>query len=525
MGVVIFFYRLGAPGLMDPDEGRYAEIAREIMASGDWLIPHLNHLPYLEKPPLVYWLTALSFRGLGDTELAARLPAAVSALAGVFLAYGLGRAFWGPVAGFLGAVVLATCPGYVALGRILTLDMTFTLFLSLGVGLGYLALSRGRPRLWLWAYGALGLAVLTKGPSAVVLAGLIWLAWVLYRRLPLKSLVSPGGWLILAAVSLPWFAWVELRYPDFFRFFILEHHLGRFLTPAMHPEPVYYYVAVILGLMLPWSFLLPWVLVPRGRLKEPNPHRPFLLIWAATILVLFSLSRGKLVPYILPALLPLALLLGEDLAVLLGQWRFAEDRGLKFSLLAWAVAGLGLAVLYFWPPAALSRELARAAGFSPFLPLGLLVFALTPLAALLWRQVGVMFLGALLLSTLVPLGVETVSLQRSPRELGRVLRANWQPGGALVGVYLYSQGMSFYSGRIFHLLDFKTELDFGRRLAPGNGLFFANYQEMAAFAESRPRTFFYLKVHDLPGLEEAFPGKLHLLARHKDCILLYYKGQ
>ncbi len=216
MGAVIFFYRLGAPGLMDPDEGRYAEIAREIMARGDWLIPHLNHLPYLEKPPLVYWLTALSFRGLGDTELAARLPAAVSALAGVFLAYGLGRAFWGPVAGFLGAVVLATCPGYVALGRILTLDMTFTLFLSLGVGLGYLALSRGRPRLWLWAYGALALAVLTKGPSAVVLGGLVWLLWALYQRLPLKSLVSPGGWLILAAVSLPWFAWVEVALPGLF---------------------------------------------------------------------------------------------------------------------------------------------------------------------------------------------------------------------------------------------------------------------------------------------------------------------
>ena len=171
MGLVLFFYRLGAPGLMDPDEGRYAEIAREMLVLKDWLIPHLNLLPYLEKPPLVYWLTALGFKVFGYTEAAARLPSAVAALGGVFLAYGLGRAMWGPGPGVLGALVLASTAGYVALGRILTLDMTFALYLNLGIGLGYLALSRGQARLWLWAYLALALAVLTKGPVALVLAG------------------------------------------------------------------------------------------------------------------------------------------------------------------------------------------------------------------------------------------------------------------------------------------------------------------------------------------------------------------
>ena len=177
VGLVLFFYRLGAPGLMDPDEGRYAEIAREFFVLKDWLIPHLNLLPYLEKPPLVYWLTALSFKALGYTEAAARLPSAVSALGGVFLAYGLGRALWGPGPGVLGALVLASTAGYVALGRILTLDMTFALYLNLGIGLGYLALSRGQDRLWPWAYLALALAVLTKGPVALVLAGLVWVIW------------------------------------------------------------------------------------------------------------------------------------------------------------------------------------------------------------------------------------------------------------------------------------------------------------------------------------------------------------
>jgi len=109
VGLILFFFRLEAPGLMDPDEGRYAEIAREMLLLKDWLIPHLNLLPYLEKPPLVYWLTALCFQVLGPSELAARLPSALCALGGIILAYGLWKAFWRPAAGMLSALVLANC--------------------------------------------------------------------------------------------------------------------------------------------------------------------------------------------------------------------------------------------------------------------------------------------------------------------------------------------------------------------------------------------------------------------------------
>ena len=184
MGLVLFGYRLGVPGLMDPDEGRYAEIAREILLLRDWLIPHLNLFPYLEKPPLVYWLTAASFKVLGDTELAARLPSATAALGGLLLAYALARTLWGAAPAFMGATVLATCSGYVVLGRLLTLDMTFAFLFNLAIGLGYLALRREQPRLWPWAYGALGLAVLSKGPVALLLAGLIWGFWVVLNPPP-----------------------------------------------------------------------------------------------------------------------------------------------------------------------------------------------------------------------------------------------------------------------------------------------------------------------------------------------------
>ncbi|MBM4302363.1 MAG: glycosyltransferase family 39 protein [Deltaproteobacteria bacterium] len=524
VGLVLFFHRLGAPGLMDPDEGRYAEIAREFFVQRDWLIPHLNLLPYLEKPPLVYWLTALGFKVFGYTEAAARLPSAVSALAGVFLAYGLGRALWGPGPGVLGALVLASAAGYVALGRILTLDMMFALCLNLGIGLGYLALSRGQARLWPWAYLALALAVLTKGPVALVLAGLVWVIWVVVSRQALRPLIQIRGWALLAVITLPWFFYVQWRYPEFFRFFILEHHLLRFLTPAIHPEPLYYYVPVFLGLLLPWTWLLPWTLASGGRWRDPDYR--FLVIWAAVILVFFSLSRGKLAPYILPALLPLALLVGHGLARLTGAGRLSfNSRLLKTSLLVWAVTGVLLVALNFWPPAPLAQAMARSNLSFSFLLAVSLIWALTPLAALIWRHLGALLLGALLLSALVPRGIDQVSLGRSFKDMGLALKSRWQPGAALVGVSLYAQGLSFYSGQVFHLLGGRTELNFGQLLRPEKGLGLVDKGALPAFTAAHPVTFFFLKVHDLPWLAQGLPGKFRPVASHKDCILTAYEGK
>jgi 4-amino-4-deoxy-L-arabinose transferase-like glycosyltransferase len=513
VGLVLFFYQLGAAHLMDPDEGRYAEIAREMLALRDWLIPHLNRLPYLEKPPLVYWLTAISFKVFGFTAGAARLPSALSALAGLFLAYALGRALWGPLAGVLGALVLATSAGYVALGRILTLDMTFALFLNLAIGLGYLALSRKRPKLWPWVYLALALAVLTKGPVAVLLTGLIWIIGVQVNHWSWRALVSVKGWLLLALLTLPWLVYVQWRYSEFFHFFIIEQHFGRFLTPAIHPEPLYYYIPVLLGLLLPWTWLLSWAL-GRGRTWR-DPDERFLMIWAAVILVFFSLSKGKLVPYILPALLPLALLVGRSLVDLIGPGRLSfNSRVLRTSLIIWAVTGLVLVALTLWPPGSLAQALARAGLASPFL-----------LAALLWRHLGALLLGALLLSALLPTGIDQVSRGRSFQNLGLALKSQWQPGAALVGVQLYSQGLSFYSGHVFHLLGCRTELDFGQRLAADQGLCLPDKAALPAFTAVHPVTFFFLKKDDLAWLAEGLPGTFHRVAAHKDCILVAYKGK
>jgi 4-amino-4-deoxy-L-arabinose transferase-like glycosyltransferase len=521
LGVLLFLCRLGVPGLMDPDEGRYAEIAREMLLLKDWLIPHLNLVPYLEKPPLVYWLTSVSFSAFGLTEWAARLPAALAALAGVYLAFGLGRALWGERQGFWGAMVLATCGGYVILARILTLDMVFTFFLNLGIALGYLALSRERPRLWLWAYLALALAVLVKGPVALVLAGLIWSTVAFLKgRQAAYALIRPAGWGLLALVVLPWFVYVAWRIPEFPRFFLWENHVTRYVSGAnFHAEPWWYFGPVLLGLLLPWSGLVPWALARRTAIDPGD--RLFLMIWAGVVLAFFSISRGKLVTYILPALLPLALLLGEGLAGLQSRDRHLRGApGCTVSLTLWAVIGWLLVALYFWPPGILAPLLHQAAFLKPYLLICLILLALMPTFTLVTRHLEVLLVGALLFGALLPLGMERLALQRSPKAMGLTLRDHWQPGAALVGVYLYSQGLSFYSGEIFHILEFRTELDFGRRLTPKSGLFLKNRESLQAFAASRPLVFFYLKPKNVSWLKERLPREYDILAQQNDCLLV-----
>jgi len=244
------------------------------------------------------------------------------------------------------------------------------------------------------------------------------------------------------------------------------------------------------------------------------------------IVVFFSLSRGKLSPYILPALLPLALLVGHGLARLTGVGRMSFNRRLlRTSLLIWGLTGVALVGLSLWPPAPLVRALARANFSLPYLLTLSLVWALTPLAALIWRHLGALLLGALLLSALVPRGIEQVSLGRSFKDMGLALKSRWQPGAALVGVHLYSQGLSFYSGHIFHLLGCRTELDFGQLVRPEQGLRLADKEALPAFTAATPVTFFFLKVHDLPWLAQGLPGNFRPVASHKDCILSAYEGK
>jgi 4-amino-4-deoxy-L-arabinose transferase-like glycosyltransferase len=316
---LVFAFNLGSLPLIDPDEGRYAEIAREMLASGDWIEPRLFGIPYLEKPPLLYWLTGLSFRALGKSETAARLVPTVAAAAGVVAVGAFASRAFGSSAGILAATVLGTSVLYVALARAVVTDMLF----STGISIALLAFLRARERhdarTFALAWLGLAIAVLAKGPAAILLCLLVVGVDSALGR-SWSWLASGALWLtvpVFLAIALPWFVAIQIRRPEFFSFYLWKEHLNR-AAGSEHPHAFYFYVPILFAGFLPWTPLAvaaakSWCRAARESTPDAAVVR-FLLVWAAVVFVVFSVSVGKLATYILPVLCPLAILVGRTLA-------------------------------------------------------------------------------------------------------------------------------------------------------------------------------------------------------------------
>lgn len=305
--------------LLEPDEGRHAEIAREMWRSGDWLAPQFLHQPYLDKPPMLYWLCSVWFELLGPTVFAARLTPAMASLLTVLGTFLLGRRLIGTNAAFLGGMFLAMSLGFVACGRFLILESLLTLFVVNALFCGCIATS-GMSLAWRWWLASAvlcGLGVLTKGPVAIVL---VVPPLVIYRWL---NAFPRGGsvtsWLAYGVVVLatagPWYARILAVRPEFARYFFWEHHVGRFLSGANHRQPLLFYMPVILLGCIPWTLLLfPAVRLLWDQRTHVRSLRPrgvgFLAIWAGWCLVFFTASAGKLPYYVLSCIPALALVAG-----------------------------------------------------------------------------------------------------------------------------------------------------------------------------------------------------------------------
>ena len=314
----LLFLDLSYP-LIQPDEGRYVEISRTMLSGGDWVIPLLNGAPYYDKPPLFYWLTAASFGLLGVSEFAARCVPAGAAFLTVLLTYFFARRAVGQRAGFLAALILALTPAFIQCGRFIVLDSVFTLFVAAALFTAYEAV-QGRKFHWGWWLGsAVGcaLAVLTKGPAALVLLAPPTAAYAWLNRSPARP--PRGAWAgfagVLLALVAPWFAAVLVRDPGFARHFIIDHHLQRFFVGKYHDQPLWFYLPVLAAGGLPWSLLgIPFAAFLACRSRQVGLLRAsalgFFVLWAGWCVLFFSLSRGKLPPYVLPALPALAILFG-----------------------------------------------------------------------------------------------------------------------------------------------------------------------------------------------------------------------
>ncbi|MFI4890459.1 MAG: glycosyltransferase family 39 protein [Steroidobacterales bacterium] len=485
---VLWFALLAWRPLYDPDEGRYAEIPREILSGGDWLIPHLNGLVYLEKPPLQYWLAALAFEAFGQSELIARLWTGLFGYLSLWLIFAIARRLWGSEAALKAVTLMAGSILFVLLGHQLTLDMTLSFWLLATLSCFVFAQTEparsGAARAWmLGCWAAMALAVLTKGLIGVLIPAATLAIYVLWQRdwALLSKLHLRWGLPLFALIVAPWFVLASRANEEFLHFFFIREHFQRFLTPIEErSEPWWFFIPVLVVGILPWVTLGARELatgwrssVERGRFDAPR----LLWIWSVFVLVFFSASNAKLIPYILPALPTIALLCARPHR---GDERRHLAAGACLSI-AFAIGVLGYASA-IWSSA---NGAVLAIRLRPALIATSAVLVLGALAglryAVLRRErcaLAALALGWFGAAIAITAGACAVQDLFSARDIAALIRREAPAAVPVFAVQNYQQSLPFYLQRTVILVDYRDEFALGLRQAGAPGI--ATLDEFAA---------------------------------------------
>ncbi len=463
--------------LLDPDEGRYAEIPREMLASGDWVTPRFDGLKYFEKPPLQYWATAAVYGVAGLSEWSSRLWSVGLAFGCLALTFAWTRALFGTAAALGALTALAVSPYFLIIGHLNLLDAGFTFWLTAAV-FAFTRAQTAAPasnaeRNWMllaWAAAALG--VLSKGIAVGVLAGGALIVYTLIERdvRPWRRLHPAAGVPLFLALAGPWFIAVSVRNPGFASFFFVHEHFARFLTTVhQRVEPWWFFLPLLLFGVLPWIAPLTRAVAPAwGEARAPlgvfKPRR-FLLIYAAVTLVFFSASGSKLAPYILPMFPVLAALAGAA----------AGDPGRLAAQAARVGAGLILLLVIIGIPYSAHRNAFVPHEALAWMAAAILIALLPMLATLRSAQLTApaatlaAAVGAILAWQCLLCAYAVIPPARSARDLVSAARPSIDAQTALYSVGQYRETVSPYLGRTLTLVDYEGELAFGLRAEPGRG--------------------------------------------------------
>jgi 4-amino-4-deoxy-L-arabinose transferase-like glycosyltransferase len=442
-------FDLGGHRLLDPDEGRNAEVAREMAASNDYLLPHLEGLPYLDKPIVYFAAAALAMELLGPTETAARLPAYLFTLATIAIVVAFAKRRWGPDAGWLAGLALATMPLVMAYARATIFDSALAFCTTAAI----LAFWDERPVL---AWAAMGLGALTKGPVAILIPLATAVPHALLTGRLLRRLFPWQGLGAFALVALPWFLAVSARIPEFPHYVFVRETLERVTTPKFHrTAPWWYYLPIVPVAAFPWvvpalARVKHWRWAWLARRDNPNAGDAILLAcWVLGPLAFFTVNQSKLPQYVLPLMPAFALaaarvLTREGIGV---AWR-------SYAALA-ALLGVALASLTLWlpPPGPIALTPAERAAIPPTaLALGI---ALVVSAALVWlaarrSQPSLGATGYALVVMTIPFVsgqlLAAVGDDRSAATLAQVIRNTQGPRTSVLGVAAYPPSLPFYLG-------------------------------------------------------------------------------
>jgi 4-amino-4-deoxy-L-arabinose transferase-like glycosyltransferase len=493
--VVVWLATLANRPLFNPDEGRYAEIPREMLSGGDWVIPHLNGLDYIEKPPLQYWATASMYRLFGVSEFSARLYTALAALGTVALVGLLGARLGGRETGWRAAAVLAGMIMVIVLGQLITLDMSLTLYMTASLT-GFLLAQRpgGANLKWMlmaWIGAALG--VLTKGLVAAAIPAAVLVIYSLCCRdvSPWRRLRLSWGLPLFLGIAVPWHWLASLRLDDFLHFFFVHEHFARYLTKvADREEPWWFFGMVFLIGTVPWTVPALRVIFSGWHdraLKGSFSPTFFLWIWVVFVCVFFSLSDSKLMPYILPAM--------PALAVLIAMLPIATLRqDFLITAVLTAIVGLGLGIASFYLPALVPESPNRPYFLNLAKPLREVAALLLVSGVFVWVQgardatragvflgVGWCLAGLLLMSA-----ATLVAPIYSGFDLAKALPPA-DRDAPLYSVRTYDQSLTFYLQRTVMLVGYRGELDYGLRRAPNGEI--ADVDEFLRLWDSQTRAY------------------------------------
>ncbi len=471
--LAVWLGTLGYRHLIPTDEGRYAEIAREMFTTGDWVTIRYNDLKYFEKPPLQMWGTALAYTLFGVGDWQARLFTALSGLIGIAFTMLAAARWWGKRVAMVSALVLASAPMWNVGAHFNSLDMGVAGCMTMALAALLLAqhpdASPAQRRGWMWAcWAAMALAVLSKGLIGVVLPGFVLVVytlvardWALWKRLHLLT-----GLAVFFAVGAPWFVLISARNPEFAWFFFVHEHFQRFTSTVHHRDaPLWYFVPLLVAGFLPWLAQLPGAarLTMARDQAAANGFRPTLLLglWAVLIFAFFSVSNSKLPGYIFPIVPALAILA----ALVLEQadermWRWQLKTFLGVSLVGLATCGyLATMSSEMYPNAVFARFAAFLA--AAFLAAAVLTWLALRLAARRFESLAAFACGWFLTFTIALLGHEAFGRSMSGIDLVPAVKLWLKPGVPFYAVERLDHTMPFYLDTPAVMVQEPDELAFG----------------------------------------------------------------
>ncbi|QWE16051.1 glycosyltransferase family 39 protein [Polynucleobacter sp. AP-Nino-20-G2] len=532
---LFWFGTLNYRHLIPSDEGRYAEIAREMLVTGDWVTPRYNGYKYFEKPPLQIWATATAFNIFGIGDWQARLWTALTGFLTIFFIGFTGARIYGARAGWLASLVLASSPMWVIGGHVNSLDMGLSAFLVAALCsllLAQTSHNKTQARNWMWACWALmALATLSKGVIGAAIPGMVFITysltawdWKIWKRLHIIS-----GTILFLAITAPWFVLVAQRNPEFLEFFFIHEHLQRF-TQTAHSRtgPIYYFIPLLLLGFLPWVAQIPGAISQAWRERNREFSSGWLLTcWFIVILGFFSVSQSKLPGYIIPIFPALALLVGN---------RLDRNLGLSNSLtLSWQtqtiffaiLGGIGFMFLGEISKQARPDEIESYTQYTYWIIAALI--ALTGFSLFAFTQSkrnGLLSItsfasGFFLCALIAGTGHETLGRAVSGIDLVEQVKGSIPTQTQFYSVRILDHTVPFYLGTTMTMVEFPDELEFGVKQEPELWLptlaaFIERWKEdQTAYALMVPEQYLELQKLNVP-MQEVGRDSRRVIVKHPE---------